>query len=137
MIACRLLTDPKKSAWLKRFYCCLNFFFFNSEIFVPCFSKVPVSGIFGILSLSIVCDDNTCNIAQKYKVHVFKSKTETCTDVYLASCMLSTCIFILYAKYFKQTKNVCLVQKNKIIYLPTYPHKKIWVGEWQTNNFLT
>lgn len=36
-------------------------------------------------------------LSKKYKVHVStcKSKTETCTDVYLAVCMLSTFIFIL------------------------------------------
>jgi hypothetical protein len=27
--------------------------------------------------------------------------------------------------WVKHTKNVCLVQKNKILYLPTYPDKKI------------
>jgi hypothetical protein len=51
----------------------LLFFYFRNFRSVPCFSKVPVSGIFGIL---------------------------------------------------------IVFQKNKIIY------KKIWVGEWQANNFL-
>jgi hypothetical protein len=53
LFVCRQPTDPKKSARLKRFYCRLKkkkkIFPKFSFWFVPCFSKVPVSGIFGIL----------------------------------------------------------------------------------------
>ena len=42
----------------------------------------------------------------------------------LFSVMHAQYMYIHMLNILNIQKNVCLVQKNKIIYLPTYPHKK-------------
>jgi hypothetical protein len=79
---------------------------------------------------------------QKDFFAVFKIKKKIISEIFVPvrSVFQSSSDF-RYIQNFRslsivRVDNVCLVQKTKIIYLPTNPHKKIWVGEWQTNNFL-